>query len=481
MMTKKHIHQLLLSSLLAIGACGGCTFVGTWAIEALLQSGSENQEREQISFMSDGTPLLVHYVGEEGRPEYRDLDRKLVLPDVEDSGVIPAWLGTNWPQMIPISSIRLSNGQTPAAYWYLLEDATSNDGHGYFVGFDSHSKRRIGYIGLAGFREQPPTREEMFPGIRRGSGAMRPESEKGLYFISPQSGSLFQYAIRELDPPAVWEIYVPCSDGKLYLADLQKRSVSIVYDGPPMRSAAPLLRSIDSRHREIWQVAIRTDEAVLVLDATGKIHNRFSIPESLTQEDFQFCVTKDGEAVIEWVHPEDSLTTTTPVRLFRVNADGRTNETPVTLTHNATGRRFQAYGGLIIPSPLVLAGTIGLDRVSELVRYRVAPTFGKAVLQACAEYWPTFSVALIIALVFSCLCYLREKRYRSNWVERITWPLFVLILGLPGWIGYRFGRSWPVLEACPGCSMPSPRDRDDCATCGEEFLAPAELGTEVYA
>jgi hypothetical protein len=43
--------------------------------------------------------------------------------------------------------------------------------------------------------------------------------------------------------------------------------------------------------------------------------------------------------------------------------------------------------------------------------------------------------------------------------QRVVWPLFVFLLGLPGWIGYRY----------------------TVAPSAVEFLVPALRGTEVFA
>ena len=133
------------------------------------------------------------------------------------------------------------------------------------------------------------------------------------------------------------------------------------------------------------------------------------------------------------------------------------------------------------PSPALFAGTVGFNRVCELLRQHLEPTLGEAVRRTAREFGQTFLLALAISAVLAGLCYFRLARYKATRLERIVWPLFVLVLGLPGWIGSRFGRTWPVLEACPACTIRSPRDRYDCVACGEEFRAPAELGTEVFA
>jgi hypothetical protein len=90
-------------------------------------------------------------------------------------------------------------------------------------------------------------------------------------------------------------------------------------------------------------------------------------------------------------------------------------------------------------------------------------------------------ITQLIAIGFAVLCYRRQVRYGMSGSECLIWPLFVLLFGLPGWIGYRFGRSWPELEACPACKTVVPQDREACASCANEFTRPAFKGTEVVA
>jgi hypothetical protein len=90
-------------------------------------------------------------------------------------------------------------------------------------------------------------------------------------------------------------------------------------------------------------------------------------------------------------------------------------------------------------------------------------------------------IAQLLAAGLAWLCYRRQVRYRATRSERVLWPLFVLAFGLPGWVGYRFGRRWPVLESCPKCGVDVPRDREDCTDCEVAFPGPALKGTEVFA
>jgi hypothetical protein len=492
MMTKSLVQQILLSSLVTVGAAAVCALIGPWAGQFLPAVGPIFESPESLAFLGDGTPLIQRYDEDGTQQEYRDLQGRLVVPPSAEGRLMPALLPKSWWPISPMATSRLSDGQPPPAYWYLLEDQAGGDGAGYFVGFESRGNYRIGYIGLSGFREDVPPRSEMIPAIRRSSKGVGLDSDLGLYFLTPQNGAyyqnggIYQYVYSpgiDFHPPAAWEVYVPGSDGKLYFADLRSRTVRVIYDGPPLNQAAIVGRNQDSRQVPIFQIVIRTADQVMVLDLKGKIESKFPIPTSLRNEEFAVVATTKGEAVMQWASPADSLNPTTSIRLFHVQNDGQFQETQLSLHNNsaASQQRAQVYGGLEIPSPAIFAGAVGFGRVFELLQQRLVPTLGEAVRRTAREYGPTFLLALAISVVLASLCYFRLARYKASRLERIVWPLFVLVLGLPGWIGYRFGRTWPVLEACPACTIRSPRDRYDCVACGEEFRAPAELGTEVFA
>jgi hypothetical protein len=95
--------------------------------------------------------------------------------------------------------------------------------------------------------------------------------------------------------------------------------------------------------------------------------------------------------------------------------------------------------------------------------------------------WPALMIAQLLAVGLAALCYRRQVRYQASQSERLVWSLFVLALGLPGWVAYRFGRSWPVLQTCPACGAGVPQDREDCARCENDFPGAELKGTEVFA
>jgi hypothetical protein len=74
---------------------------------------------------------------------------------------------------------------------------------------------------------------------------------------------------------------------------------------------------------------------------------------------------------------------------------------------------------------------------------------------------------------------MRHRRYAHH--GAIAWAIFVLITGVPGFIGYLLHRRWPVVVRCEHCGAQTPRDRDTCLNCGTAFPPPAPKGIEVFA
>jgi hypothetical protein len=137
--------------------------------------------------------------------------------------------------------------------------------------------------------------------------------------------------------------------------------------------------------------------------------------------------------------------------------------------------------GVMLPGPALVTGVVACTEPPNLLQQKKAASYPEALVLALGEYRKALLIAQGIAVVFAILCYLRQRRYAVNRVEAIVWPLFVLAFGLPGWIGYRFGRSWPIVESCTDCSARVPRDREVCPTCEVAFPSPALVGTEVFA
>jgi hypothetical protein len=488
MKIKGVFQPLGLAAVLAAGFVVVWGLFGLWAVGvgAYVAGGAEADER--LLFLPDGTPWVARAAGRRGECHYRDLDGKAVPPPENDHA---GWLaGAPLPAALPgrvaagaPSSARLrsfADGRAPATFWYFVSDGRP-DGTGYFVGYDSHSRACVGYLGTAGFRQEMPGPAELFPfgGKAAGPGAR--------VFCTQRDHNPTEHPSERVGGRAprgsvsTWDVYVLGRDGKLYHADLHARTVQVALDEPRLRSAALFVGVHDPVRGTPHRLAARTDDAVLVLDERGGLLRRYPIPEALRGRDLSFAETTAGEALLYASSPLDGLATEVDYHLCWVAPGGRCREARVALAWSGSLRAMQTLGGAVVPCPVVLGGLVGVKRTSALLDEGLAATYPEALGRAVAEFRGALALALLAAAGLAVLCYRRQVRYGAGGAERVVWPLFVLAFGLPGWVGYRFGRSWPVLETCPACNVAVPRDRAGCARCEAEFPRPALRGTEVFA
>ncbi len=492
-MRKVVFQPLMLATTLALGFMAVCIMMDSWIISSYREDAVG--AGENLGFRPDGTALIAsHPDGSQAGPHFRDLQGNPVTLSVDDmqASLNGCLLQANpphgsddlgWDDRVS----QLADGRLPATTWYFLSDGR-REGAGYFVGYDSDSKVRIGYLGTAGFCREPLPAEGWFPfggttnpfnnsRLVVGSGRYSAYSN-GLgygYAVSPSGGRAPQGFLN------AWDAYIFGRDGKIYHADLQARTVQVILENPQLRSVATSAWSEDANRGVLWRLAARTDDAILVLDAQGKPLARYPIPEAIRSLDLTFAESKGGEAVLYWSSPEDSLATEKEYRIFWVKPDGQFREAAVTLVHRGELQPMRVFAGVTMPSPLGLNCSYVRGRFQELLNHGLSATPAEALSRAFTEFWPALAIAQTIALALAHLCYRRQVRYGVSRTERIVWPLFVLLFGLPGWIGYRFGRSWPVLEACPDCGVTVPRDRECCLRCTNDFPRPALKGTEVFA
>jgi hypothetical protein len=474
---------VVLATILAAGFAVVWAGIGMWALEIGLNLAQTGADYKSLVFLTDGTPLVLQRNNLDRGPFYFDLDGNAV-PAPENlvtscllPAILPEQSGASWERRLR----SFTDGRAPTVFWYFVCDGR-RDGTGYFVGYDSHTKACVGYLGTAGFRDAPPPAEDQFP----FSGG---ESLPGARVLgTPQSQPRLAYAPGQNvagRPPkgsiSSWDVYVLSRDGKVHHADLQQRTVHVALEEPHLRSASLMLDFPDPVHGTPTRLAARTDEAILVLDVRGELLRRYSIPEALREQTFFFSEATTGEAMLVVSTPLDELATEATYDVCWVSPDGSCRTASTTLPYTGGLRNWTAVAGIALPSPAVLLGFIETQRAEELLQEGLCASYPEALGRAAAEFWPSLAIAQVVAVGLAVLCYHRQLRYGERGWERWLWILFVLVLGLPGWIGYRFGRSWPVLEACPGCSTSARRDREVCVHCEADFPRPALRGTEVFA
>jgi hypothetical protein len=501
MMTKGLFQPLVLAGVLTTGFFIVWGVVAAWAIEFGASVAGTGQRERVLLFLPDGTPRLAQFDFQYGENQYWDLEGNPVPPlENQHGGVQPApgtdyaGLSVNCLQLAALPQrggpcdtgwerrIRsFTDGASPAVNWFFVCDAQP-DGTGYFVGHDNKSCARVGFLGTAGFRTVPLPSEELIPfgGATWGPGA-GVLCNQGDYTTRYPDGRCASWrAPRGSISPS--DVYVVGRDGKIYHADLQKRTVHVALEEPQVCSAAIVPGVPDRVHGTPHRLVARTDNALLVLDERGQLLKHYPIPEPLRGRDVHFAETRAGEAIVYWKSPFDALATEVEHRIYWVTPDGRFREAKVTLPSSGGMRQLRALGAAVVPSPLLLGGMLAMFGPGTLLdEGRHWTTYGAALRRMLAEFWPSLMIAQLLAAMLAVLCYRRQVRYKASRSERVIWSLFVLALGLPGWVAYRVGRSWPVLESCPACGAGVPLDRGDCACCEADFPGPPLKGTEVFA
>jgi hypothetical protein len=480
---KALIRRLLLSGVLAAGFVPVWGVLGLWAFTVINDLEGNLQQPPRLQIQPDGTPLIVDRTP--GKTTFHDLDGNSVPPP-EESAQWGRGL-TLLPARKPLTgdvddwAVRIrafADGALPATYWYFMTDGRS-EGSAYFVGYDSESKRRVGFIGTAGFREQQLPADERFPfsGSAAGSHVITVPTPAGGTARHPA----YYTPVRTPDGfVSPHDLYVLGPDQTFYHIDMLKRTVETALQGIPLSSGGVLLVSRDTTQGPVFTPIVRSEDAVVILDPHGRELRRFAIPEPLRDRDLSFTETSPGGAVMLSGGQREG-TVSSVYHIFHITPDGRWREATVTLPGIPIHWLFRMGFGAVLPSPAVLAGMLGVGRTWQLLDNGADSTVTAALARTVTEFWPSLTTALVVAMGLAVLSYRRLARYGASIRERLVWTLFVLFFGLPGWIGYRFGRNWPTLEACPSCRTIVPRDREACSRCADAFPRPALKGTEVFA
>jgi len=151
---------------------------------------------------------------------------------------------------------------------------------------------------------------------------------------------------------------------------------------------------------------------------------------------------------------------------------------PDLLPHAFAGR---AAFTVLLPSPLFLGWEELFMRPMQNIHNgngNATDYLGALVYDRTAIV-STMTFVGVLSILLAVWCFNRNRRYSNR--PAIAWAIFVLITGVPGFIGYLLHCRWPVLVRCTHCGQKTPRDRDACLKCNTAFPPPALKGIEVIA
>jgi hypothetical protein len=489
------VHLLALAVLLGAGFFAVWVLVGSWANAFVGETILPPTSTERLIFLRDGTPIITtSYVRGITPAQYRDLagnpvyfsdlepDNERWAPGVELPVQPPEdfeWEDPSWPNRLRCAA----DDRQPPNYWFFVTDGRPG-GSAYLVGYDSKTRLPIGFMGTDGFRLDSPPPDRQFPfSFPESFSACRMFGQQFSWGSGGGYPSLVSFGRHKTSDIPPWVAYVLTDDGALYQVDLSKRTVTRVLANVTVRAASLAWQSLfhPLPQDEHQKLIVRTDEEILVLNPENRLLRTYTIPAELVTQSFSWFETPAGASVLYRRKPTKDVSDDIWQYWVSDHAGRVLIQSEVNLYKDTAELHLDAFMEALIPSPLLLDALVGWIEPRERLRSHKADSFGEALTASIAGSWPALVGVHLLSAGLAWLCYRRQVRYGADRVERLLWTGFVFALGLPGWVGYRFARSWPVLERCPACDASVPQDREHCCACATAFPLPARRGTEVFA
>ena len=486
------LRQILWAVTLATGFgtlwCVLMLWLGTsmqWAWQ-----GDGRLRLESLVVRSDGVPLIQSIAMDNASPTtYRDLSgRPQLAPERNDQFPVVYMPGEHgapgffssyprWDQRLEA----FIDAEEPTVIWYFVHDGRP-EGAGYFVGYERINNRRVGYIGLNGFRSDPVPADECIP-VR---AALIMDS---VHWSSvPRWMSSGRVQLPRVDqsdlPPRL--VYVP-SGNRLRKVDLSARSVTTVFESPELIESPgiPTLSSWSSYHPMKEQpILVRTANYVYVLDHRHNVTKAFAIPIEIDhQSPVSWYELGNGQAIAEFDAPWSPGEADNFKRkaVYRIAADGATQdrfEVALLTGSPVTNRRTRAsLAAIVVPAPAILF-VVDLLIVREVDRIKSNPAVVSAMFGGAG---PSLLVVIVLSLIMAIMAWRRSRSFGLSKRAQVAWTVIVLFFGLPACVGFLIYRRWPIRQPCPYCHAQTPHDRPACAECGMRFPNPSLKGIEIFA
>jgi hypothetical protein len=230
-------------------------------------------------------------------------------------------------------------------------------------------------------------------------------------------------------------------------------------------------------------LAVRNEDRVLILDASGKQQTSFAIPEVLRHDDIYFYLLSDKTAMLDL--SAKALRRWNPRtpgedRLVWIDNQGKTIREKAYRLKQTLEPTFPPWPQVFeTPAPLAVTAVAAVLAPWYWAWSGEQPTFSDGLRKSGAGFPVPLAAICLLGGVLSWLVRRRQQRYGLPWTK--TWMAFVFLGGLPALVGYYAHRRWPAIEKCPACGRAVPHDREACIGCGSAFPEPAPKGTEVFA
>lgn len=350
--------------------------------------------------------------------------------------------------------------------WYFVRDG-GPDRRAVFEAYDTVTHKRIGFIGVDGFKAGPRDESMAFP-IK---SPMRWGVEQILFSRSDFESHMRSRGVRG-DSGDVLRVgqSVLLSDERLFVVDLVARSATDLMPGIPVRSMAAAVRIVpvsparalpaqaggaQQGEYQNW-LAVRTDDNVILINPSAEKREEYLLPPEWRERQFQLYLPADGSAVLTYHAAADQVRDIQPgireydVDLVTITPVGEVaRKMHLTLQMSYSGATPPKPGELAmhwlptiaipgpLPSALIAGGALPwLDAYVNQTRFtdRVAVSLGQT--------WPLLA---LVSLLAAGLAWRVDRHLRACREPRsFLWLSFVFLLGLPGYVAWYCHRRWPV-------------------------------------
>jgi hypothetical protein len=473
---------LIITAVVAIGIAAAWGAGSAWILAFVHQARGTGDAYENIYTSVDGEPVIVRMTrnsqatervltltGEEKKLTTQDL----LHPQYVYGAQTPIWMQTagDWVSRIVASN----DGGVPPVYWYLIHDGRP-EGRAYGVGYHPRSKRIVGYFSRRGFGDALPPREDWFE--IAGHHALVSKTTLNGFPREPTYANGQPY-------------FLLLADAKLWMVDLAHRELKVLFDCPAATQVGQAWWVQPERPPEIPGVfrrsaseitplygLVRQPESVTIIEPITGNQRTYKTPAEIDRLSIAASELADGNLLLfatDWQEGRDH-------DVYWLNPAGEVlkhqHARLASWTHQSSLAESGWYAAISAPMPVSNLAFTGLMPL-EITASGKDDTYGEALRSVVSQTWPSMLAVLVVAGITATVAYRRQRRFGLPHAG--AWAAFAFLFGVPGLLAYRFHRAWPVLEECPACHQPAPRDRTACLDCGASFPPPSLKGTEVFA
>lgn len=440
---------------------------------------------EWMQFQADGTPIIVDNADDNHR--YHDIDgRSLEFSLASQTNF---YRGTSLPRHdhpkpsdAPAPWRRrmlvYTDYRKPVGYWYLMSEGWS-DGSAFFVGYDSYSNERIGFIGLNGLQTKELPAAERIPFPADPDGATRIYHTGYSYYYHGYPHTSEYSPVADDIPP--WIAYVHSYPDTIHCVDFQQRTIRVAFKHPAIRSAAMTVAPLGPDNAQRNRLLVRLADEVVLIGPKDNVERRTPIPPAIRDRSFEaWFPAQDGTSTVTVFEPHDDFEKERRGECFRIAADGTViRQSPLHLRH-FDQRMYQWFVAIVAPTPIFVDAMALFVFPQSMIDSEIVADYSEALKITCRRFWPALVLVHLIAVASILPTLRRERQYAHRSFRTWTWCLFVFVFGFPGWFGYRFAQRWPRRELCKACGQQAPRDQEKCAFCGVDFPLPEPRGIEIF-